>query len=270
VRTTILITSNGLTASPDGWRAPGMELFQFAPIIPGGPAWFTKPVLIALLSSVIVIALCWAAYARPKLVPRGWQSIGEYAYMFVRDQIARPSLGKDADRWMGFLLTIFLTVLVWNLMGVIPVIQFPVAAHIAFPATLAFTVYGIKVYLGVKHHGVRGFLRGIVHLPGLPGWAYGLYAPMILAEVFITSLFTHFVRLFANMFAGHIILAFFSSVGFWFLFEELTPLGAGLGVLGVLMTIVMTALELLVQFLQAFLFAMLAGMFVASGLHGSH
>lgn len=263
MRTTILITS------PE-WKAPGLDLFQFAPIIPGGPEWLTKPVLIALLSAAIAIAVCWAAFARPKLVPRGWQSIGEYAYVFVREQIARPSLGKDADRWMGFLLTIFLTVLIWNLMGVIPLIQFPVAAHWEFPLVLALVVYGIKLYLGIRHHGLRGYLRGVMHLPGLPGWAYALYAPLILMETFVNSLFTHFIRLFANMFAGHVILAFFSSVGFWFLFERLSAQGAVLGVLGVAMTVVMTALELLIMFLQAYLFAMLAAMFIASGLHGSH
>lgn len=270
MRTTILITSYGLKDPSGQWTAPGMELFEFPPIFPGGPEWFTKPVLIALLSSAVAIALCWAAFANPKIIPRGWQSIGEYAYVFVREQIAKPNLGKDSDRWMGFLFTVFLTVLVWNLMGIIPLIQFPLAAHIAFPLVLALTVYGIKVYLGIRHHGVRGYLRGIVHLPGLPGWAYGLYVPLILAEVFVTSLFTHFMRLFANMFAGHILVAFFSSVGFWFLFERLTPLGAGLGVVGVLMTIVMTAFEMFIQFLQAFLFAMLAAMFIAGGLRGEH
>ncbi|MFG2073953.1 F0F1 ATP synthase subunit A [Nonomuraea maritima] len=264
MRSTILITS------PDQWVAPGLELFEFAPIIPGGPEWFSKPVLVALLSSVVVIALCWAAYAKPTIIPKGWQSIGEYAYFFVRDQIARPNLGADSDRWMGLLLSIFLTVLVWNLMGVIPFVQYPVAATIGFPIVLALTVYGVKIYLGVRHHGVRGYLRGIVHLPGLPGWAYGLYAPMILAEVFLTSLFTHFTRLFANMFAGHILVAFFSSVGFWFLFERLTVLGAGLGVLGVTMTVAMTAFEMFIMFLQAFLFAMLAAMFIAGGLRGEH
>ncbi|MEO3790511.1 F0F1 ATP synthase subunit A [Nonomuraea sp. B10E15] len=270
MRTTILITSSSPNPSPGQWQAPGLELFEFAPILPGGPHWFTKPVLIALLSSAIVIALCWAAFARPRVVPRGRQNLGEYVYMFVREQIAKPNLGQDSDRWMGLLLTIFLTVLVWNLMGIVPFVQFPVSAHIAFPLVLALTVYGIKLYLGVRHHGLRGYLRGIVHLEGLPGWAYGLYTPMILAEVFITSLFTHFVRLFANMFAGHIIVAFFSSVGFWFLFERLTPLGAGIGVVGVLVTIVMTAFEMFIQFLQAFLFAILAAMFIASGLRGSH
>ncbi len=83
-------------------------------------------------------------------------------------------------------------------------------------------------------------------------------------------MFTHFVRLCANMFAGHMLLAFFSSVGFWFLFEKLTPLGAGVGVLGVLMTILLTALEMFIQFLQAYLFAMLAAMYISSGLRGGH
>jgi len=262
LRTTILITS------PDQFSAPGLELFDFPPLFSGGPEWLTKPVLIAMLSSAIVIALCWAAFAKPALVPRGRQNVGEYAYVFVREQVAKPSLGKDADRWMGLLFSIFLTVLVWNLMGVVPLVQFPVAAYIAFPMAIAISVYVIKIYLGVKHHGVLGYLKGIVHLPGLPGWAYGIYAPMILAEVLISSLFTHFVRLFANMFAGHMLLAFFSSVGFWFVFEKVTPLGFGVGVLGVLMTIAMTAFEMFIQFLQAYLFAMLAAMYVASGLHG--
>ncbi|TDD15941.1 F0F1 ATP synthase subunit A [Nonomuraea diastatica] len=111
----------------------------------------------------------------------------EYVYLFVREQIAKPNLGQDSDRWMGLLLTIFLTVLAWNLMGVIPFIQFPVSAHIAFPLVLALTVYGIKLYLGVRHHGLRGYLRGIVHLEGLPGWAYALYAPMVLAAMFIAG-----------------------------------------------------------------------------------
>jgi F-type H+-transporting ATPase subunit a len=264
VPATILITS------PDRFIPPGLEIFHFAPIIPGGPDWFTKPVLILLLGSVVVIAFCWAAFSRPALVPRGIQGVGELVYMFVRDQIARPALGRHTDQWMGLLLTIFLTVLVWNFMGVVPLVQFPVAAHYILPLGLALTVYVIKLYLGVKHHGVRGYLKGIVHLDGLPGWAYVLYAPLILAEVFINSLFTHFIRLFANMFAGHILLAFFSSVGFYFLFERLTPLGVGLGVLGVAMTIALTALEILIQFLQAFLFALLAALFIASGLEGSH
>ncbi|NRQ36167.1 F0F1 ATP synthase subunit A [Nonomuraea sp. NN258] len=264
MRTTILITS-------DEFIAPGLELFDLGPIFPGGPAWLTKPVLIAMLSAIIIIAFCWAAFAKPKMVPRGWQSMGEYVYDFVYVQIARSFLRpKDAERWMGLLLTIFLTVLVWNLMGVIPFIQYPVAANVTFPAALAIIVYLVKVYLAIKHHGLRPWLKEMLAPADLPRWAIGFFAPLMFAEVFINSLFTHFIRVFANMFAGHVLLAFFSSLGFWFLFEKLTPLGAGIGVIGVVMTILMTAFEMFIQFLQAFLFALLTSMYLASSLYNEH
>ena len=190
--------------------------------------------------------------------------------MFVRDQVARPFLGKDADRWMGLLLSIFFMVWIWNLMGVIPVLQFPVASHIAFPIVLALSIYVLKIYLGIKHQGPIGYFKNMMFPPGLPKPIYVLLAPIEFLSNLIIAPFTHAVRLFANMFAGHIILAFFSLVGFWFVFEHLTPLGVGLGVVGVVMTIAMTAFEMFIQFLQAFLFAMLAAMYIGNSLHADH
>ncbi|MEU7739480.1 F0F1 ATP synthase subunit A [Nonomuraea sp. NPDC049158] len=254
----------------DQFKAPTPdELFTFVPIIPGVD-WFTKPVLLALLSSIIVIGFCWAAFASPKIVPRGVQNVAEYGYMFVRDQVARPFLGKDADRWMGLLLTLFFLVFLWNIMGVIPLLQFPVASHIAFPAVLAISIYVLKVYLGVKHQGAIGYFKNMMFPPGLPKPIYVLLSPIEFLSNMIIAPFTHAVRLFANMFAGHMLLAFFSMVGFWFLFEKLTPLGAGVGVIGVIMTIIFTAFEIFIQFLQAFLFAMLASMYIGGALHAEH
>ncbi|MFF0310133.1 F0F1 ATP synthase subunit A [Streptosporangium sp. NPDC004379] len=258
-----------LLASGDEFTPPGLELFNSTPII-SGVAWFTKPVLLALLSTLIVVAFCWSAFANPKLVPRGVQNVAEMGYMFVRDQVARPFLGKDADRWMGLLLSIFFLVWIWNLMGVVPVLQFPVASHIAFPIVLALSIYILKIYLGVKHQGAVGYFKNMMFPPGLPKPIYVLLAPIELLSNMIIAPFTHAVRLFANMFAGHIILAFFSLVGFWFLFEKLTPLGAPLGVVGVIMTIAMTGFEMFIQFLQAFLFSMLAAMYIGNSLHAEH
>ncbi|GHH68133.1 ATP synthase subunit a [Streptosporangium violaceochromogenes] len=258
-----------LASGEDKFTPPGLELFESPPIIPGVD-WFTKPVLLALLSTLIVVAFCWSAFAKPKLVPRGVQNIGEMGYMFVRDQVARPFLGKDADRWMGLLLSLFLMVWVWNVMGVVPVLQFPVASHIAFPIALAIIVYLLKLYLGIKHQGPIGYFKNMMFPPGLPKPIYLLLGPIEFLSTMIIAPFTHAVRLFANMFAGHIILAFFSLVGFWFLFEKLTPLGAPLGVIGVVMTIAMTGFEMFIQFLQAFLFAMLAAMYIGNSLHSSH
>ncbi|MFC4011776.1 F0F1 ATP synthase subunit A [Nonomuraea purpurea] len=258
-------------APADQFQAPSPDsLFNaFTPIIPGVD-WFTKPVLLAMLSSILVIGVCWAAFGNPKVVPRGVQNVVEYGYMFVRDQVARPFLGKDADRWMGLLLTLFFLVLVWNLMGVIPVIQFPVASHIAFPMVLAISIYVLKIYLGMKHQGPIGYFKNMMFPPGLPKFIYVLLAPIEFLSNLIIAPFTHAVRLFANMFAGHMLLAFFSMVGFWFLFEKLTPLGAGVGVVGVIMTIIFTAFEMFIQFLQAFLFAMLASMYIGNSLHADH
>ncbi|WP_067174267.1 F0F1 ATP synthase subunit A [Microtetraspora niveoalba] len=254
----------------DEFKAPGLELFDFPTLWAGAPFWLTKPVLLAVLSSLVVIAFCWSAFGNPKLVPRGMQNVGEYGYMFVRDQVARPFLGKDADRYMGLLLSLFFLVWIWNLMGVIPVLQFPVASHIAFPVVLALVVYGMKIYLGMKHQGALGYFKNMMFPPGLPKPIYFLLAPIEFLSNMIVAPFTHAVRLFANMFAGHIIIAFFSMVGFWFLFEKLTPLGAPVGVLGVLMTIAMTGFELFIQFLQAFLFALLAAMYIGGSLHAEH
>ncbi|MET7338147.1 F0F1 ATP synthase subunit A [Nonomuraea sp. NPDC005650] len=266
-----MIALTVLAPPEDQFRAPSPdELFNsFTPIIPGVD-WFTKPVLLAILSAILVIGFCWAGFANPKIVPRGVQNVAEYGYMFVRDQVARPFLGKDADRWMGLLLTLFFLVFIWNIMGVIPVIQFPVASHIAFPAVLAGSIYVLKVYLGMKHQGPIGYFKNMMFPPGLPKPIYLLLSPIEFLSNLIIAPFTHAVRLFANMFAGHMLLAFFSMVGFWFLFEKLTPLGAGVGVIGVVMTIIFTAFEMFIQFLQAFLFAMLAAMYIGGSLHAEH
>lgn len=256
-------------AAPGEFTPPGVELFEFPPLFEGGPAWLTKPVLMALLGSLVVIVIAWAAFAKPKLVPRGFQNVGEVGYLFVRDQVARPFLGKDSDKWMPFLLSLFMLVWVWNIFAVIPVIQFPVASHIAFPAVLALAVYGLKIYLGMKHQGPAKYFTNLIP-KGLPKPIYVLLVPIEYLSTFVLAPFTHAVRLFANMFAGHIIIAFFALVGYWFLFEKLTPLGATVGILGVLMTILMTAFELFIQALQAYLFTMLAAMYIGSGLHADH
>ncbi|AQZ66230.1 ATP synthase F0 sector subunit a [[Actinomadura] parvosata subsp. kistnae] len=257
-------------AHGDEFSAPTPnELFDLPPLIPG-VEWFTKPVLLAVLSAILVIGLTWAAFSKPKLVPRGMQNVVEYGYMFVRDQVARPFLGKDADRFMGLLVTLFFLVLVWNLAGVIPVVQFPVASHIAFPAVLALSIYVLKIWLGIKHQGLGGYFKNMMFPPGLPKAIYVLLSPIEFLSNMIIAPFTHAVRLFANMFAGHMLLAFFSMVGFWFLFEKLTPLGAPVGIVGVVMTIIFTGFEIFIQFLQAFLFAMLASMYIGGSLHAEH
>ena len=83
-----------------GFPSPGLQNFDFKPLFSVGSFHFTKPMLIAVICGVLVIAFFWAAFARPKLVPRGWQNVGELAILAIRDKILRPSLGKKGDTYL--------------------------------------------------------------------------------------------------------------------------------------------------------------------------
>jgi len=268
--TLLLATLPFKAPEPGGFHAPGPDIFELPPLWEGAPTWLTKPTLLAMFSAVLLVVLFWGAFGNPKIVPRGLQNIGEIGYMFVREQVGRPFLGKDTDRFMPLLVSIFFMVLVWNLMGVIPFIQFPVASHIAFPIVLAVSVYLLRIVLGMKIQGPIGFFKNMMFPPGVPKAVYILLAPIEFLSNLILAPATHALRLFANMFAGHMILAFFSAVGFYFIFEDFGLLGLPVGVLGTVMTILMTALEIFIQFLQAFLFAMLAAMYIGNALHAEH
>ncbi|MEU5877573.1 F0F1 ATP synthase subunit A [Spirillospora sp. NPDC047279] len=265
-----LLASEGETFQD---HVPGLNIFDWGPLFPSGPAWldwFTKPVLIIMLSALVVVLFSWRAFHAPKLVPKGVQNVGEVAYLFVRDQVARPMIGADGDRWMPFLFSTFFFVLFLNLSGVIPVLQLPATSHMAMPIVLALVVYVMMLFLSIKHQGLVGYFKNMMFPPGLPKAIYVILAPIELLSNIILRPFTHSVRLFANMFAGHLLLAFFASVAWWFLAEKLTVLGAGIGIVGFLMSIIMTAFEIFVQSLQAFIFTLLAASYIGGALHPEH
>ena len=259
-----------LAAQGEEFHAPGTEIFEWGPLWDGAPSWVTKPTLIVTLSVIIVVGFFWAAFNKPKLVPRGVQNVGEVGYLFVRDQIARPMIGKDGDKWVPFLLSTFFFVLIMNWMGVVPFMQLPGPSHIAFAVVLAIFVYLLMWGLSIKNQGLVGWFKNMMFPPGLPKGLYFLYAPIELLSTLILRPFTHSVRLFANMFAGHLLIAFFASVAWWFLAERVSPLGLPVGILGFLMTVVMTGFEIFIQALQAFIFALLAASYIGGALHPDH
>ncbi|HEX2313213.1 MAG TPA: F0F1 ATP synthase subunit A [Thermomonospora sp.] len=261
------------SVTAEKFHAPDSSIFEWGPLFPDGPGWLewlTKPILIMGLASVLVVLFYWTAFRRPALVPRGMQNVGEVAYLFVRDQVARPMLGKDGDRWMPFLLSVFSFVLLMNLMGVVPVLQLPATSHFALPLLLALVVYGLYLFLSVRHQGFVGYFKNVMFPPGQPWWVYLVLSPIELMQHLILRPATHSIRLFANMFAGHLLIAFFSAVAYWFLVEKLTGAGFGVGVLGFLMAIVITGFEMFVMFLQAYIFTLLAASYINGALHPDH
>jgi F-type H+-transporting ATPase subunit a len=248
-----------------GFPSPGLQSFEFRPLFSVGSFNFTKPMLIAVICMALVIALFWAAFAKPKLVPRGWQNVGEVAILAVRDQILRPSLGKKGDTYLPFLVSLFFFIWFMNLMELIPVFQFPAMSRIGFVWPLVAVVYLLYLYLGFKHQGI-GYVKNMVPWD-VPFFVLPILIPIELIRFFIFQPFTLGVRLFGNMFAGHLLLSIF-ILATWYLASFSVGLVYAAG--SAVMVFFVFSLELLIDLLQAFIFTTLTAVYIASSLESSH
>ncbi len=255
-----------------GFPAPTTAIFDLHPYFTFdlfGVHWeLSKPVVLAILGSAIIIIFFLVAFAKPRLIPGKVQSLGEMAYLFVRDGIARETIGKDGDKWVPFLFSLFFFVFIMNIWEVIPGAQFPVPSRIAFPAALALMVWIIYMFLGLKHQGPIKFFTNMMFPPGLPKPIYVLLAPIeLLSNVFIRP-FTLAIRLFANMFAGHLLLTIFTVATFYL--ASFSFIGIVGSATSFLMTTVLTGFELLIITLQAYIFTLLTSVYIAGSLHAEH
>ena len=250
-----------------GYPAPSITDFYFRPIFTIGSFQFTKPMLLAIVSGAIVVTFFFVAFRKPKIVPRGAQNVGELGVLFVRDQILRPQLGKEGDKYLPFLVSIFFFVWVMNLFGIIPLIDFPATSRIAFPAGLAFIVWVTYITIGMRAKGPIGYFRAMAIPQGAPWWILPLLAPIELFSNILVRPFTLTIRLFANMLAGHLLLLVF-GVASWYLFSA--SIGLLYATTSFLLTIILTGLEVLIQALQAFIFATLTAFYIADARQTAH
>ncbi|HLK84188.1 MAG TPA: F0F1 ATP synthase subunit A [Xanthobacteraceae bacterium] len=224
---------------------------------------FTNSALYMAIAVALTAALMLGATAGRQLVPGRLQSIAELAYEFVADTI-RNTIGESGMRFFPLVFSLFMFILISNVVGLIPY-NFTVASHLIVTVALALLVFFTVLVYGFWKNGVR-FLNLFVP-KGIPVY---ILPAIVLIEVF--SFFvrpvSHSVRLFANMLAGHITLKVFA--GF------VTMLGAfgfagWLGaIIPLLMTVALTALELLVAVLQAYVFAILTCIYLNDAVHPGH
>ena len=197
--------------------------------------------------------------------PKGLQSFLEPLIIFVRDDVAKTSIGPKYEKYMPYLLTCFFFIFINNLMGLIPI--FPGGANltgnIAVTMILAALTLIITVLSGNGH-----YWRHIFAMPGVPIPILIILTPIEIMGVFLKP-FVLMIRLFANMTAGHIIaLAFFSLI---FIFGEMSPgAGYGVSVVSVAFTVFMGMLELLVAFLQAYVFTLLSAIYFGAAVEEHH
>ncbi|MFE0577607.1 F0F1 ATP synthase subunit A [Streptomyces sp. NPDC058874] len=252
-----------------GFPAPGLHSFLFEPIFGDADSslYFNKTMLLALLGSIIIVGFFWAAFRKPKVVPGKLQMVAEAGYDFVRRGIVYETLGKkEGEKYVPLMVSIFFFVWMMNLWSIIPLAQFPVTSIIAYPVALAAIVYVIWMSVTFKRHG---FVGGFKNLTGYDK-SLGPVLPMVMVIEFFSNVlvrpFTHAVRLFANMFAGHTLLLLF-TIASWYLLN-----GIGIAYAGVsfVMVLVMTAFELFIQAVQAYVFVLLACSFIQGALAEHH
>ena len=232
----------------------------------------TKNVFAIFVSVTIMMFLFFSAAAGYKKnkgkAPKGIQSFLEPIIVFVRDDIAKSSIGPKYEKYMPYLLTLFFFIWINNLMGLIPI--FPGGANVTGAISVCIVMATIT-FLITTFSANKYYWEHVLWTPGVPWWLKVPIPLMGIVEVLgvISKPIVLIIRLFANITAGHIImLAFFSLI---FIFGEMSSgLGFGVSILSVAFTIFMSVLELLVAFLQAYVFTLLSALYFGAAIEEHH
>jgi F-type H+-transporting ATPase subunit a len=224
---------------------------------------FTNAALFMVIVSSLIVALMLLTTQSRALVPGRMQSIAELSYEFVADTI-KSTAGTEGMKFLPLVFTLFMFILVANLIGLIPY-TFTITSHIIITAALALTVFITVLVYGFWKNGLKFFKLFVPS--GIPVYILPL---IVFIEVlsFISRPISHSVRLFANMLAGHITLKVFA--GFVVMLGSLGYLGWLGATLPLILVVALTALELLVAFLQAYVFAILTCIYLNDAIHPGH
>jgi F-type H+-transporting ATPase subunit a len=256
-----------LREANDGFVPPSSADFDFAPIF-GNSILFTKPVLMVFLSVVIAATFFIASSRKAAIVPSKLQYAGESIYTFIRNELGRDVIGPEFMRFVPFLFSLFVFILVNNVFGVIPLLQFPTMSHIGFPIGVTIFSYVCYHYVAIKKHGLGKYLKDICFMPGIPKPVYLILTPVELLTYLVTRPLTLSMRLFANMFAGHLLLLVFVLGGEYLLMSGI--LLKFLSIFSFGLAIGLSFFELGIQCLQAYIFTLLTALYIAGALADEH
>ena len=250
-----------------------MEQFKVEPVFGhhidlfGYDISFTNSALFMFVVAALLFVFMVGGMQR-KLIPGKWQLMVEGAVGFI-DSMVNVNIGKGGKKFAPYIFSLFFFILFANLVGVLPLAVLPglhtfaVTSHITVTAVLAFFSFGIVLAVGLIKHGLKFFSLFVPH--GAPVWLMPVIVPVELIS-FLVRPFSLGLRLFVAMTAGHILLEVFGS----FVVQGLssgTPLGGVVGVLSFAMIVGVSALELLVCAIQAYVFALLTSLYLHDAVH---
>ena len=229
---------------------------------------FNKIALIAVLAAAIgTIVFLLAGQRDGSKAPRGIRNLAESIVEFIENGIVMQTLGKHGLKWTPLLLSLFVFIYLCNVPGIIPILQMPATARIAIPMMLSLLVWVTFIGTGIKHQGA-GYFGHLIWPPGVPTALKPLVGLIEFVSTIIVTPFSLTVRLMANMMAGHILLVTFALLS-EALFQAKDKILIPVGILPFFMLIFLTAFEILVAFLQAYIFTILTAVYIntASAAH---
>lgn len=247
------------------------ELFTFPPLwhikVGSLDLSINRVVVLLFLATVITGAFYLIAFRRPKVVPSGLQNLAEAVVEFVRQGIVFQVMGPEGERYVPFLTTLFSFILIMNVFEITPLINMPVTSRMAIPMLLTIVVYIVFNAVGFLGGPVK-YLKGVLFPSGVPWPLYLIVTPIEAVSVFVIRPVSLAVRLFANMVAGHILLSIFFATTM----ATIWPLKATsiLTPLPFAFSVVFVGFELFVSVLQAYIFTILSGLYIADAMHPSH
>ena len=246
---------------------PISHVVEWPTLFGDGAFAVNKVIILMWVSAAIAFAVMYLGGRKKALVPTGVQNVAESAVDFVEEGIVLQTIGPEGLKFTPFLVTLFTFILTCNVWGLIPGVQMPVNARIALPVFMALLVYAIYHIVGIVSQGPLTYLKNIAFMPGVPKAMYILLTPIEVVTKFISQPLSMAVRLFANMLAGHLLLVSFAVIT-----AAVATAGPSLVIFpfsfGLL--VFLTTFEVLVAFLQAYIFTILAAVYIADAMHPAH
>jgi F-type H+-transporting ATPase subunit a len=258
-----ILDSNELEVFVPMWKIPLPELQLF-----GQDISITKHVVMMWLAVAVLFVITRMAVRRVHdPVPCGVRNALEAMVVYLRDEVARKAIRRDPDRYVGYLLTTFFFILSCNLLGLVPGAS-TATGNISVTAALALIAFGVIQVGGIKQYGVIQHLKNLVP-HGLPLWLVPIMFCLELLSTFIKP-FALCIRLFANMMAGHVVILAFISLIF-IMGSVFSPIaGWATTPFALFFALFVYTLEVLVGFLQAYIFTMLTAQFIGMSVQPAH
>jgi len=247
------------------------ELYQWPCIVKfhigGLNLCINKVVILEFAVAAIAALLFILAFRKPKVVPRGGQNLMEALYDFVARDAVEGVIGRKGLMWQPYLTILFIFTFLISLMEVVPGIQFPISSRFAVPLFLAVGSWVVYNLAGIREKGFGHYWKGVLFPPGVPKFAYVILTPIEFLTVLVLRPATLAIRLFANFFAGHVLLVVF-FLGTAYLVAM--PLTIPFALASLVLSVALVGLEIFIAAVQAYVFTLLTAVYITLSISEEH